>query len=148
MQLIKILNSLTRILTLTLVLIMVMIVFLAANYEPEPTGDLADQPEELTEVAVNRFTDDPGFQLFDEWDCDNCHEVNRKKIGPALAGVTQRRERDWIYRFVQNSSKLIAEGDPTAVALYNEFNQLSMQPHELSKEEIDLILAYIEKAAD
>lgn len=146
MNLIKILNSITRILGLMLVLIIIMIVFLAANYEPQLEGDLVD-PEVKPTEQVNLYADDPGYLLFDEWDCDNCHEVNSKKVGPALAGVPQRRKKNWLYQFIQNSQKLIGKGDPTAVALYEEHNKLPMPIHDLEPDQIDLILAYIEKAA-
>ena len=147
---IKILSALTRLITLSLSLILVLIVLLAAGYHPESGGERGKliDPENPPEKEVNLFADDPGFLLFDEWDCDNCHEVNRKKLGPALAGVTQRREKEWIYAFVQNSSILIGKNDPTAVALFEEFNKLPMPIHDLSTEQIDLIMAYIEKASE
>ena len=149
MNLVKILNSLTRIITLMLVLIIVMIVFLAANYEPElPDNQLNNNELAFSEKeAVNLFADDPGYKLFEEWGCGNCHNINSKKIGPALAGVTQRRDREWLYEFIKNSQRMVGNEEPTARDLFDEYNKLPMPNHDLNNEEIDLILAYIEKAA-
>lgn len=84
-----------------------------------------------------------GEQLFSEWACNTCHKVDQKLVGPALAGVYDRRSIDWIYAFVQNSQKVIASGDAQAVALYNEYNQLQMPAHDLSNEDILAIMAYV-----
>jgi len=144
---IKILSSLTRLITLSLSLILVLIVLLAFAYEPESGSEIVVDPENPPEKTVNQFADDPGFQLFKEWGCNTCHRVDRKLIGPALAGVTARREKAWLYAFIKNSSVLIGTSDPTAVALFEEFNKLPMPKHDLQNDQIDLILAYIEKAS-
>lgn len=84
-----------------------------------------------------------GEQLFSEWACNTCHRVDQKLVGPALAGVYDRRSLDWIYAFIQNSQKVIASGDAQAVALYNEYNQLQMPAHDLANEDILAIMAYV-----
>ena len=84
-----------------------------------------------------------GEQLFSEWACNTCHRVDQKLVGPALQGVYDRRNLDWIYSFIKNSSKLIASGDAQAVALYNEYNQLQMPSHDLEDEQILAIMAYV-----
>lgn len=84
-----------------------------------------------------------GEQLFSEYQCNTCHKVGAKLVGPALAGVYDRREIDWIYKWVKNSQALIASGDPQANALYNEYNQLVMAPYDLEDEQILSILAYV-----
>jgi cytochrome c2 len=84
-----------------------------------------------------------GEQLFNEYQCNTCHKVDSKLVGPALAGVYDRRDLEWIYSWVKNSQALIASGDPQATALYNEFNQLVMAPYDLEDEQILSILAYV-----
>src|SRR4051812_17969223 len=39
--------------------------------------------------------------------CAACHNVNKKLTGPALAGVDNRHNLDWIVRFVQSSQTVI-----------------------------------------
>lgn len=89
-----------------------------------------------------------GESLFKDWGCNTCHAVDRKVVGPALAGVYDRRTLPWIYEFVRNSSKVIASGDAQAVAVYNEYNQLQMPNHDLEDEQILAIMAYVKNTED
>ncbi len=84
-----------------------------------------------------------GEQLFSEWACNTCHRVDQKLVGPALAGIYDRRDVEWLYGFIKNSQKVIASGDAYALALYNEYNQLQMPSHDLEDEQILAILAYV-----
>ena len=84
-----------------------------------------------------------GQGLFEEYQCNTCHAVDRKLVGPALGGVYDRRSLDWIYSWVKNSGLMIQNGDPQAVALFNEYNQLPMAPYDLEDEQILSILAYV-----
>ena len=140
----KIIDRITGLLVVCVLLIAALIGVIAMSNEPESqaiaTGS-GDTP--MANGISERLTDHQGYQLFSEWGCENCHRVNSKRIGPPLAGVAERREKEWIYQFVQNSSSLIASGDPTAVALYEEYNQYQMQNHDLNTDQIDQILEYI-----
>lgn len=84
-----------------------------------------------------------GQSLFEEYQCNTCHAVDRKLVGPALGGVYDRRSLDWIYSWVKNSGVMIQNGDAQAVALFNEFNQLPMAPYDLENDQILSILAYV-----
>ncbi len=83
--------------------------------------------------------------------CASCHNVNKMVVGPALAGVHERRSIDWIVKFVHSSQSVIKSGDPDAVALFNKFNKIPMPDHrDLSEDNIKSIVEYIkteEKAA-
>lgn len=75
--------------------------------------------------------------------CASCHKLYKKAVGPALFQVSQKYEREWLYKWIKNSAKLIASGDPQAVAVYNEYGQQNMNSFEqLSNLDIDNILAY------
>lgn len=85
-----------------------------------------------------------GASLFTQNNCNTCHAINRKLVGPALKDVHQRRSTPWIVSFIRNSQRLIQSGDPEAVALYNEYNKTLMPDHEyLSDAEILAIVAWI-----
>ena len=75
--------------------------------------------------------------------CKQCHQVHKKVIGPALAGVTERRDVAWLIPWIKNSQKVIASGDEYAVALYEEYGKAQMQSFTLSDDEILSILAYV-----
>jgi mono/diheme cytochrome c family protein len=75
--------------------------------------------------------------------CASCHKLYKKAVGPALFQVSQKYEREWLYKWIKNSAKLIASGDARAVAVYNEYGQQNMNSFEqLSNLDIDNILAY------
>lgn len=78
--------------------------------------------------------------------CGACHTVGGgRRVGPDLSGVGQRRSEDWLLKFIASSQKVIKEGDPTAVALFEEYNKTVMPDAPYSPEEIKGILAFIAK---
>ena len=86
-----------------------------------------------------------GKELFNSL-CAACHKPYSNSIGPALHGVTERREMDWLQEWIKNSSALIASGDAQANEIYNEWGQTAMPAFpQLSNEEIGNILAYVEQ---
>ncbi|MBB1282979.1 cytochrome c [Flavisolibacter sp. BT320] len=77
--------------------------------------------------------------------CAGCHNVNKQVLGPALAGVDQRRSMDWIVNFVQSSQALIQSGDKDAVALFKQFNNIPMPDHkDLTADQIKNVVSYIQ----
>ena len=82
-------------------------------------------PAQAQEISKEPAAIQAGQAVFNA-NCKTCHAVNKKVIGPALAGVDERTPSiQWIKDFVHNSAKVIASGDDYAVKLYNENNQLS-----------------------
>jgi len=75
--------------------------------------------------------------------CAACHKLYKKAVGPALHKVSEKYSREWLYKWIVNSSALIASGDAQANAIYNEYNQQNMNAFpQLSNSDIDDILAY------
>ncbi|GJM30887.1 MAG: cytochrome c [Cyclobacteriaceae bacterium] len=83
-----------------------------------------------------------GENLF-KANCRACHAIDQKLVGPALGGVYERQDMDWIKAFVKNSQAVIASGDNYAVALFEEYNQTVMTSFNFSDTEIESIIAYI-----
>jgi cytochrome c2 len=79
--------------------------------------------------------------------CTACHTFGKGiKVGPDLKGVTERRTREWLVRFVRGSSGVIQSGDPTATKLFREFKQERMPDwSDLSPEQVTAILDYFAK---
>ena len=83
-----------------------------------------------------------GKSLFNA-NCAACHKLNKNLIGPALAGVSEKYEKEWLYTWIKNSSAMIKSGDERAVAIWEEYNKAAMNAFpQLSNEDIDNILAY------
>lgn len=92
----------------------------------------------------------PGENLFKQ-NCRVCHTPEKALTGPALKGVLARWDNDTtrVRAFIKNSAKLIREGDPRAVQVYNDWNKVAMTPMtHLSDEDIDQILEYIESSGN
>jgi mono/diheme cytochrome c family protein len=77
--------------------------------------------------------------------CTACHTYGKgPKVGPDLKGVTERRKRDWLLKFIHASSIVIKSGDATAVSLFAEFKQQRMPDWtDLSEKQIGDILDYV-----
>ena len=89
-----------------------------------------------------------GKSLFNA-NCAACHKLNKPMTGPALANVEQRLteeeglNREWINKWIRNSSALIKSGDAYANKIYNEWGKVAMNAFpQLSDQDISDILAY------
>jgi mono/diheme cytochrome c family protein len=80
--------------------------------------------------------------------CSTCHakEKDRDRIGPALYGVTVRREKEWLYNFTRQSQKMIEGGDPQALALWDAWKPKIMNNFpRMEDQQLDDIYYYIEQ---
>ena len=83
-----------------------------------------------------------GKELFNA-NCAACHKLDAKATGPALRGVADKYDKEWLYKWVKNSSDLIKSGDAQAVKVYEENGKVAMTAFpQLSNADIDNILAY------
>ena len=83
-----------------------------------------------------------GEKLF-KANCAACHKLDKKLVGPALKGITEKREQEWLLAWIKDSPGLIKSGDKLAIQVFEENNKLPMtqNPH-LSDSDIIDILAY------
>ncbi len=80
--------------------------------------------------------------------CASCHAVDKKVVGPALAGIETRRDEAWLIKWIRNSSEVIKSGDAYAVKIFNEYNKSVMTAFpDLSDDDIKDILGYIKEEA-
>ncbi|MEZ4777826.1 MAG: cytochrome c3 family protein [Flavobacteriaceae bacterium] len=78
--------------------------------------------------------------------CAACHNLYKKMTGPALFGVGDKYEKEWLYKWVKNSQDLVKSGDAQAVKIFEENNGAVMTPFpQLTNEDIDNIIAYTYK---
>ena len=76
--------------------------------------------------------------------CAQCHAVNDKVVGPALAGIGKRRSIGWLIPWVKNSSKVIASGDEYAVKIFEDNGKQQMPAFpQLSDREITSIISWV-----
>lgn len=81
--------------------------------------------------------------------CSPCHAIGEDRpTGPDLAGVTERRDRQWLIRMIQEPERLIAEKDPAALELLEKLNNLQMPASDLSDSDLEAVLAYLSAPAE
>lgn len=86
-------------------------------------------------------------QAIFEQRCVVCHSVGSDRlIGPGLAGITNRRDRDWLKRFITRPDQMLASGDSIAARLLEEY-QIVMPNLGTTDAEADAILAYLDGGA-
>lgn len=99
-----------------------------------------EHPEYVDEESYLR-----GQQLFRNY-CATCHVAKKDTdlTGPSLVGITARREQQWLYDFTRKSQKMIEEGDPQAVALWEDWQPTVMNNFEqLKDQELKDIYYYV-----
>lgn len=83
-----------------------------------------------------------GKELFNK-NCSSCHALNKDIIAPALAGIGQRRDKQWLYSFIRNNNEFRKSGDEDAIAIYKEYSGLAMPIYvDLTDKQIDAIIHY------
>ncbi len=116
-------NSFSRVLTLAVVVILTLSSSLFAQDAP-----VADAKA--------------GEALF-KANCAACHKLYKPMTGPLLHQVSEKYDREWLYKWIKNSQGLIKSGDALAVKVYEENGNKVMNSFPaLSNADIDNILAY------
>lgn len=106
------------------------------------TFSIAQTTFASTPLPVQAADTAAGEKLF-KANCAACHKLYKKATGPALYGVGDKYDRDWLYTWIRNSQDMIKSGDAQAVAIFEEYNQAVMTAFPaLTNADIDNIIAY------
>ncbi len=88
-----------------------------------------------------------GQQIF-KAKCNTCHMIDKNSTGPNLKGAKQKwtdaGEGELIYEWVNNPQTLIASGNSKMATAIKSFSPTEMTPQQVTKEEIDAILNYVD----
>ena len=97
-------------------------------------------PSALSDLAQK------GKPLF-KANCAACHAINKDIMGPSLVNVIDRwPSKELLYMWINNWTKAVATGDPYAIKV-KDYSSAAMTTFNLSDEEIDSILAYINESS-
>ncbi len=80
--------------------------------------------------------------------CAVCHTIGAGdglfRVGPNLFGATDRRDRDWLERWLTAPDVMLAAKDPIATELFERYNKVAMPNLRLQEKEIVDLLGYLE----
>ncbi len=110
-----------------------------------PKGERADEPavEETIERGELSLVD-WGRELFENKGCSECHTIGGGvEVGPDLIGITEIRDSQWLRKMILDPEAM-EQTDPLAKKLYQEYEELGMPTEELTEEEVEAIIKYIE----
>jgi len=83
-----------------------------------------------------------------EQNCVGCHTIGGgDMVGPDLQGVTELRDTEWLSRWLLEPDKMLAEGDPIAAELLQNYNNVPMPNQGLSQDDVAAIIAYLANSA-
>jgi len=83
--------------------------------------------------------------------CASCHSlgpqdgqgIGMRSIGPDLIGVTQHRAPTWLNRWIREPDRLLAEKDPIALQLYEQFERIPMPNLRLDEHSAQAIIDFL-----
>tara|TARA_Y100001970_G_C14163597_1_gene819975 strand:- start:345 stop:1610 length:1266 start_codon:yes stop_codon:yes gene_type:complete len=98
--------------------------------------------EEDSEIKI-------GEKIF-QGNCTACHnltgytKLSGRSVGPDLSGVTDRREIDWLKKWIKNNKELRESGDKDAIEIFEQYNGSIMQAFDwLSDEEMNGLISFL-----
>jgi len=83
--------------------------------------------------------------------CETCHSFGGGEsggLGPDLLGVTERRDRAWLARWLKEPDKMLEEGDPTATALFKQYREIAMPNFRLTDEEVEALIEHMAEESE
>jgi protein SCO1/2 len=85
--------------------------------------------------------------------CSACHAIGSEgagaaRPGPDLLGVTGRRDDAWLRRWIAEPDKVLAEGDPLALELLEQWGRVPMPNLRLDAESVDEIVRYLAEESE
>ncbi len=84
--------------------------------------------------------------------CAVCHTIGggdimdsiQRRVGPDLLGVTQKRDRAWLARWLAEPDKMLAEKDPIVMELYAKYKNMPMPNLRLNEVEVAALIDYMD----
>lgn len=98
-------------------------------------------------AAQGSFTIDPnlakrGKHVYEYNGCYMCHGFGSRRAAPDLAGVTERRDLDWLRNWLKDTAGML-QTDPQARAMLEEWKDVKMPQVRLNDRDIEALLHYM-----
>jgi protein SCO1 len=109
----------------------------------DPKWRPAAHPGHVPRPVKWDFASRPGEALYLRI-CAGCHTVGQgDRVGPDLSGLTGRRDREWLVRFIENPERMRMQKDPVALGLVASFPSVRMPALGVSESDAGDLIAYV-----
>lgn len=126
----------------------ILVLFLSILMGCGSSGEKSEQENKRkSNYARGEMNIQRGMELFNQY-CANCHDFSDEGIGPNLAGITSKVEKEWIVTFIHNPPAVIASGDERAVQLYEKYQQYMPPFPMIDGQDLEDILAFIHRFSE
>lgn len=86
----------------------------------------------------------PNGQRLFQSKCSSCHTLGQgDRVGPDLAGITARRTRAWVTRYIAEPDALLAAGDPIATELFRRYKEVRMPNLRLGSSDVADLVSFL-----
>ena len=114
---------------------------LAKKKSTNPMDDIGIGPiKEITLTTIDPELVEKGRVVYEAM-CTACHKAEKKYIGPAPAGIMERRSPEWIMNMILNPEEMVKK-NPIAIKLFEEFLYVPMANQNLTEDEARAVLEY------
>jgi len=73
--------------------------------------------------------------------CYGCHAFGRRLAGPDLMAVAERRDHDWLRRFLKETEAVLL-GDPQGQAMLEEWKGVRMPQFKLTDADVNALIHF------
>ncbi len=133
---------------LTLAVAVLLVILISCKGKEEEGTEVGEAKQEITHEEeakapppIDHELAEKGEELFQTKGCSACHTIGQgKRTGPDLAGVTERRNLDWIANQILHPEVML-EKDPIARELLATY-MVRMPNQNVTPEEAQAIIMY------
>lgn len=97
---------------------------------------------ELNNRPVDANLAQRGAEVFVSKGCYQCHQFGGVRAAPDLAGVMERRDHEWLRKWLLNTTEMLMS-DPQAIAMLKDWKGYKMPNMKLRAEDIDALFHYM-----
>ncbi len=120
-----------------------------ADVEASDTEMVKNEPNKgigpITDIELSDEIDqamvEKGEEIYKSF-CIACHATDKKEIGPALTGVTERRTPEWIMNMLLNTHEMLYK-DSDAKKLLEEHDNIAMAPSDMTEADARNVLEWL-----
>jgi len=109
-----------------------------AYTDGKPAPAAVSATSDVDEVALAA-----GKKVFNA-NCAACHKLDKKLVGPALGGIAEKREVEWLKAWIKDNNALVASGDKLAKDVADSNPAAMTAFPQLSENDLDNLLLYFE----